>query len=88
MLVTTASANSPSTSSITAAARITLLARCSSSPLDASTWAVIPTLVATIATPTNTDSIVDFPNASRISQPEKKGTMTPSIATARAVPPT
>ena len=43
-------------SSITAAARMIRLAATFNRPMSASTWAVIPTEVATIAAPTNNDS--------------------------------
>ena len=56
-LLTAARTSNPCTSSITAAARITLLDLSASSPRAASTRAVIPTLVATIAAPTKIASV-------------------------------
>ena len=73
MLLTTASTSRPSTSSMTAAARMIWLDLSRSSPLAASTCAVIPTLVATIAAPTKMASICGAPQRARIPQPRKKG---------------
>src|SRR5450759_1395856 len=85
MLLTTASTSKPKTSSIAAAARMILLeARCSR-PLLAGTCAVIPTLVATMAAPTKMASVWPTPQARRIPQPIRKGTITPATATMVAV---
>ena len=64
------------------------LARMSSRPREASTWAVIPTLVATMAAPVKMLSSRGSPQSAQIPHPAKKGTMTPATATSNAVPPT
>ena len=48
----------------------------------------MPTLVATMAAPTKMASIWPAPQASRMPQPIRKGTITPATATRVAVPPT
>ena len=88
MLLTTARTSSPSTSSITAAARMILLEVVCSSPLADSTCAVMPTLVATIDAPTKMASLVAEPQSRRIPVPRMNGTTTPERATTAAVPPT
>lgn len=87
-LLTTARTSSPRTSSMTAAARMTLLEISLSSPFAERTCAVIPTLVATSDAPTKIASFSLAPQASSIPAPMMKGTTTPEQATSRAVPPT
>src|SRR5947209_322817 len=83
-LLTIASTSKPRMSSITAAPRMILLARSCSKSFAASTCAVIPTLVATRAAPTNMDSIRDSPQIDSSPQPAKNGMITPDSATALA----
>ena len=87
-LLTSARIRRPSTSSITAAARMIRLARSCKRPLAARTCAVMPTLVATIAAPTKIDSICGSPQSRRMPHPRTKGTATPSTATQVAIGPT
>ena len=73
---------------MTAAARMMRLARKFRSPRDASTCAVIPTLVATMAAPMKMLSTRGSPHMAAIHHPSPNGMMTPIIATRSAVPPT
>ena len=81
MPLTIASTINPSTSSTTAAAMMTRLARRSRKPREARTCAVMPTLVATMAAPVKKLSIRGSPHSVQSAHPPKNGTMTPAMAT-------
>src|ERR1044072_7894881 len=80
MSLTRASTIRPRTSSTTAAARMIFAAFVSNSPRAASTCAVIPTLVATIAAPVKTLSRSGSPQSIMMPNPIPKGTITPPAA--------
>src|ERR1700686_5079242 len=83
-LLTTARMIRPRTSSMTAAARMIWLARSFKSFRSASTEAVIPTLVATRAAPTNRASLRVPPQETKTAHPAANGANSPSAATPAA----
>ena len=67
---------------------MTRAARARSRPRRASTSAVMPTLVATMAAPVKMLSSRGSPQSVEIPQPQRNGRITPATATSSAVPPT